>query len=110
MEIGQWVKQCRMAANITQTELGERLHVSKGNVSAWETNKHEPSYAQMIEIAKAAKFSVPLPGLPAPSWPFRDVSPEQFALLSERELGKVEERILTFIEGKARQGSQEEAA
>lgn len=110
MDIGQWVKQCRLAAKITQTELGERLHVSKANVSAWETGKHEPSYAQMVEIARAAKFTVPLPGMATPAWPFREVTPEQFALLSERELGKVEERILTLIETKARKSPDEEAA
>jgi len=100
MDIGQWVKRCRKAAGITQTELGEKLHVSKGNVSAWETNKHDPSYGQMVEIARLAKFAVPLPGMNSPAWPFRDITPEQYASLNEREQGQIEERVLTIIESK----------
>jgi len=110
MDIGQWVKRCRKAAGITQTELGEKLHVSKGNVSAWETNKHEPSYGQMIEIARLAKFTISLPGMTAPAWPFKDVSPEQYSLLDDREQGKVEERALTLIEAKHRKSSGGSAA
>lgn len=100
MDIGQWVKQCRKEAQLTQEALGEKLDLSKANVSAWETNKHEPSYAQMVKIAKLAGFKVPLPGLPAPGWPFKEISPDQYALLSDTERGKVEERALTLIETK----------
>lgn len=110
MNIGHWVKQCRNEAGLTQTELGEKLSVSKGNVSAWETNKHEPSYVQMVEIAKAAFFKVPLPGIEMPGWPFKEITPDQFALLSEAERAKVEERALTLIEGKAGKSSAQEQA
>jgi transcriptional regulator with XRE-family HTH domain len=110
MDIGQWVKRCRVEANLTQTELGDKLHVSKGNVSAWETNKHEPSYVQMVEIAKAAQFKVPLPGIGMPGWPFKEISPEQYSQLSEADRAKVEERALTLIEGRAVKSAQENQA
>lgn len=98
MDIGKWVKECRAAAGITQTQLGDMLNVTKGNVSAWETNKHEPSYAQMVEIAKAARFVVPLPGFPAPAWPFRSIPPEKYAKIPERLQGQIEERALALVE------------
>lgn len=99
MNIGEWIKACRAAAALTQSQLGDRLNVSKGNVSAWETGKHEPSYGQVVEIARTAGFSVPLPGMPAHNWPFHGIRPDEyFRLLSDREQGQIEERALALIE------------
>ena len=101
MKVGQWVKACRAAAAITQTTLGDALGVTKGNVSAWENDKHEPSYSQMVEIVRLARFEVPFPGVPATAWPFREIRPEQYARLSPEDRVKVEERALMLIEGTA---------
>ncbi|MEX3961058.1 S24 family peptidase [Paraburkholderia sp. EG286B] len=54
-----WIRAARKKAALTQEQLGERLGVTKGNVSAWENGRHEPSYAQIQEIA--ALSNMPLP-------------------------------------------------
>ncbi len=59
MEMKLWIRAARKKAALTQEQLGERLGVTKGNVSAWENGRHEPSYAQIQEMAALA--NVPLP-------------------------------------------------
>lgn len=63
MEIREWVRAARLHAKLTQTQLGEALGVTKGNVSAWETGRHEPSYGNLLKIAEVTRFGTPLPGL-----------------------------------------------
>ncbi|MFD1557178.1 S24 family peptidase [Paraburkholderia silviterrae] len=65
-----WIHSARKKAGLTQEQLGERLGVTKGNMSAWENDRHEPSYAQIQEMA--ALVNLPLPdtgGAPAASAP-----------------------------------------
>jgi transcriptional regulator with XRE-family HTH domain len=59
MEIKNWIRSARKKADLTQEQLGERLGVTKGNVSAWENGRHEPSYAQIQEISAIAKIPMP---------------------------------------------------
>ncbi|WP_321913540.1 S24 family peptidase [Paraburkholderia sp. J11-2] len=59
MEIKLWIRAARKKAALTQEQLGERLGVSKGNVSAWENGRHEPSYAQIQEMAALANLPLP---------------------------------------------------
>jgi phage repressor protein C with HTH and peptisase S24 domain/DNA-binding transcriptional regulator YiaG len=66
MEIKNWIRSARKKADLTQEQLGERLGVTKGNVSAWENGRHEPSYAQIQEISVVTKCPMPdsQPGIP----------------------------------------------
>ncbi|WP_415832335.1 S24 family peptidase [Kerstersia similis] len=64
MSIGNWIKKVRAAAGITQTELGDRLGRTKANISAWENDAHEPSYAHVLAIAALVDWQLPPPGLP----------------------------------------------
>jgi transcriptional regulator with XRE-family HTH domain len=59
MEIKNWIRLARKKADLTQEQLGERLGVTKGNVSAWENGRHEPSYAQVQEISVITKCPLP---------------------------------------------------
>jgi phage repressor protein C with HTH and peptisase S24 domain/DNA-binding XRE family transcriptional regulator len=59
MEMKLWIRAARKKAALTQEQLGERLGVTKGNVSAWENGRHEPSYAQIQEMAALAKLPLP---------------------------------------------------
>lgn len=82
MDISEWVKECRKAAGLTQTELGERLGVGKANVSAWENGRHEPSYSQMLKIGAEARWVYRLPGAPGDdSWPFSGITPAEYEQL-----------------------------
>jgi DNA-binding transcriptional regulator YiaG len=64
MGLSEWVLSSREAAGLTQAQLGERVGVGKGNVSAWENSRHEPSYAQLLEIGRQTGWPHPLPMLP----------------------------------------------
>ncbi|WP_434663526.1 S24 family peptidase [Paraburkholderia sp. A3BS-1L] len=54
-----WIRAARKKAALTQEQLGEKLGVTKGNVSAWENGRHEPSYAQIQEMAVLANLPLP---------------------------------------------------
>jgi len=65
MEINRWIKAARNHAGLTQTQLGDPLGVTKGNVSAWEIGRHEPSFDQLKKIAEITSYPEPLPGMAA---------------------------------------------
>lgn len=67
MEMRNWIRSARKKADLTQEQLGEKLGVTKGNVSAWENGRHEPSYAQIQEISVVTKYPMPdsQPGISA---------------------------------------------
>lgn len=46
------VKELRIAMNLNQVELGEKLGVSKQSVSNWENDNIQPSIDMLIKIAK----------------------------------------------------------
>ena len=50
-EIGKWVLHVRRTIGYTQERLAEELGCTKGNVSAWENNRHMPSPGQLSKIA-----------------------------------------------------------
>jgi SOS-response transcriptional repressor LexA len=63
MDIGKWIKASREAADLKQEQLAERLGKSRGNVSAWENGRHDPSFMQILDIARITHHAVPIPGL-----------------------------------------------
>src|SRR5450830_1694857 len=89
MEIYEWVQTARSVAQLTQTQLGEALGVTKGNVSAWERGRHEPSWSQMLKISQLTKAQLPLPPelkTIGKAWPFAiDRALFDSMPLSERE-------------------------
>lgn len=58
IDIGIQIKQLRTARNLTQSELAERINVTKSTVSAYENNTRLPSYDVLIKIAELFKVSV----------------------------------------------------
>lgn len=100
-DIGAWVKACRQAANLTQEQLGEALGKTKGNVSAWEGNRHEPSYDQMLTIAAMCNWEVPLPGIPTTtdtSWPFRSISAERYNAANTAAKAAIEDTVNKLLD------------
>lgn len=47
---GDEIKAVRKKVGMTQTELAERLGVSKGTVAMWELNKRSPSVKMLRKI------------------------------------------------------------
>lgn len=78
MEMKLWIRAARKKSGLTQEQLGERLGVTKGNVSAWENGRHEPSYAQIQEMAVLSNLPLPdtesaaTPSAPVLGKPIRD--------------------------------------
>jgi len=114
MSIGQWIKEARRVAGLTQTELGEKLGRTKGNVSAWEKDAHEPSFTQILEIAKLINWAPPPPGLEPlfrtrsgatpiatqkqqKPWPFPSIDEAGVQALSPRQIGRLEGAIALTV-------------
>lgn len=51
--VGRNLKRLRQRAGLTQDALGERLHVTRQAVSAWETGKNQPDVETLAALAEA---------------------------------------------------------
>lgn len=107
MELKDWVRAARKHKHWTQTQLGEKLHVTKGNVSAWENGHHEPSFGQLQVIAEQTGYPLMQHDLKASSgdqqlapWPFPDIDQQRFNALTPTQRieiqGIVRQRIEAF--------------
>lgn len=94
MEISAWIKASRQAAEMTQTDLGDALGVTKGNVSAWENGRHEPSYTQMLKIAELTKAPLPASG-PSGDWPFPRLPKAEFDRLTAGQKEAIEDWVIS---------------
>lgn len=54
---GQRLKELRLAAGLTQTELAEKVGVGRDAVARWEANNREPSWSNVVQLAKALGVS-----------------------------------------------------
>lgn len=57
---GQIIEQARKEANMTQTELAEKIGTNKSYISRVETGKTEPKVSTFYRIASALNLSVEL--------------------------------------------------
>lgn len=58
-ELGAWVKQVRTSMALSQEKFGELFACTKGNVSAWENDRHAPSADQVMEMARMSGIALP---------------------------------------------------
>ncbi len=58
MTPAQIVKKARMAAKMDQSELADKLGCSLNTVSRWELGQREPSYEDLVQIAKLTKHTL----------------------------------------------------
>ena len=100
MKMHEWIKAARLSATLTQTELAERLGVTKGNVSAWENARHEASHDQLLKIAQITGTNIQLPGIAyhAPSaqlrWPYKEIDEVKFRGLESDQAARLEGAII----------------
>jgi transcriptional regulator with XRE-family HTH domain len=57
MNIGEQIKKLRTAKKMTQSELAEKINVTKATVSAYENGTRQPSYEVLIKIAELFRVS-----------------------------------------------------
>ena len=58
--IGQRIKQARLAKNLTQEDLAEKLNVSRQSVTKWESGKSLPNLENIKEISNIFSVSIDL--------------------------------------------------
>ena len=51
MNIGEQIKSRRIELNMTQSELADRLSVTRAAVSNWETEKNYPDLQVIVDIS-----------------------------------------------------------
>ncbi|MBR1968639.1 MAG: helix-turn-helix transcriptional regulator [Clostridia bacterium] len=51
MQIGKKLKELRLAENLTQEQLSEKLQISRVNYTRYETDATRPDYETIIKIA-----------------------------------------------------------
>lgn len=73
MEIKDWIKAARQLKGWNQTQLGDVVGRTKGNIGHWETGKHMPSLEQIAAISVATGF--PMPALGVQSAAVSNVAP-----------------------------------
>lgn len=50
--IAETIKSLRETANITQSELGKQLNVTRSSINAWEQGVSVPSTALLVQLAQ----------------------------------------------------------
>ena len=50
--LGERIKYLRLKNNLTQTQLAEKLNLTKSVISAYETGQRLPSYDVLIQLTK----------------------------------------------------------
>lgn len=73
-DIAAWVREARLHWGQSQDALGDRLGKTKGNISAWENGRHEPSFKQVLQISA-------ITGWPLPQNIKLSVSPDELSAL-----------------------------
>lgn len=58
MKFGKIIKEARKASNLTQTELGNMIGRTQGQISEWEKDKTEPSSEDKVKLCTALNISL----------------------------------------------------
>jgi transcriptional regulator with XRE-family HTH domain len=98
---GPLIREARLRAGLTQTELGKRTGRERSVIARWEQGAVSPSIDNLLEVVNACGFDLPLILVPRDA--SQDVRLEQNRKLSpERRV----ERLLTRVraEQKAQDG------
>ena len=105
MDIPTWVRSARKHKSLTQEQLATRLKLTKANISAWETGRHEPGFNQLKLIEAITGFPLMShdkgPGDRGPAQIdelFPSISPETWSELSDRERHMVELKVHEAIQ------------
>lgn len=58
MEIGDRLKQARLAAKFTQEELAEKLQVTRQTISSWENHRSYPDISSIVQLSEIYDISL----------------------------------------------------
>ena len=58
MELGKQIKKHRMAAQLSQEELADRVYVSRQTISNWENDKSYPDVNSLVLLSETFQVSL----------------------------------------------------
>ena len=58
MRAAQIIREARLKAGLTQSELAARLGRERAQVARWETGGQEPSFANLVSAVEACGFTL----------------------------------------------------
>lgn len=58
MSFSKKLKELRIKNNLTQTDLGEKIYLSRTTISKYEQGKMEPDIDTIIELSNIFKISI----------------------------------------------------
>jgi transcriptional regulator with XRE-family HTH domain len=58
MRAAQIIREARLKAGLTQSELAARLGRERAQVARWETSGQEPSFANLVAAVEACGFAL----------------------------------------------------
>ncbi|WP_301965292.1 helix-turn-helix domain-containing protein [uncultured Ruminococcus sp.] len=58
MSFSKKLKELRIKNNLTQTDLGEKIYLSRATISKYEQGKMEPNIDTIIELSNIFKVSI----------------------------------------------------
>lgn len=94
------IREARLRAGLTQTQLAERTGRDRSVVARWEQGSVSPSLETLIELVRACGFDLPLEL--APYQPLDDTRLRANALLSPER--RVEQMLKSLKRQKGREG------
>ncbi|MFA9441138.1 LexA family protein [Uliginosibacterium sp. sgz301328] len=101
MKMGIWIRKAREAAGLTQTELGDAVGTSKGNVSAWELGRHSASFDRLRAIARATGYALPDSEAGLENVVPADIGARQIPLINYVQACQVAETLAAYAVGTA---------
>lgn len=57
VNLGKKLKSLRLSENLTQAQVAERLNVTKTVISSYENDLRQPSYENLLKLARLYKVS-----------------------------------------------------
>lgn len=95
-DVCQWIRRARESRGWTQTDLGDRIGVTKANVSHWETGKHEPSFLQLLRIRDVTGLAL-VEVESAGAWPLLTVRREQITALTDQQRQQLDAGVAALL-------------
>ena len=92
MTAAQIIREARLKAGLTQTQLAERLGRERAQVARWETGGQEPSFENVVAVVEACGFALDVAIAERRDDPVLD------AELAESVLQAPQQRVQTLIE------------
>lgn len=82
---GERIRQLRNEHNLTQVQVGERIHATKGMINTYETSSRYPSLDTVVRLARLFKVSTDyLLGVKSNiTLDVSELKPSQISLLSQ---------------------------